>query len=180
MSGGPGQSGISYIEEEYFQALIFDLQQDHDITLLDQRGCGRSTPSLAFPLPGVDNKNIFLNEKRAVELHNEAAAIGLADFNKRGIDIRGYNTIPNAEDLDDLRSALKVEKINLLAVSYGTHLALALARKHASSIDQMILIGTSGPNHMHHLPFNYDKQLARISALAIDRRILRSMARCLT
>nr|WP_295921713.1 alpha/beta hydrolase [uncultured Dyadobacter sp.] len=167
LSGGPGESAISYIQEEYFQTLIFDLQQDHDIILLDQRGSGRSKPSLGFPLPAADNKNIFLNEKRAIELHNEAAAIGLADFKKRGIDIRGYNTIQNAEDLDDLRVALKIEKINLLAFSYGTHLALALARKHASSIDQMILIGTSGPNHMHHLPFNYDKQLASISALAL-------------
>lgn len=166
LSGGPGESGISYIQEEYFQILIFDLQQDHDIILLDQRGCGRSTPSLGFPLPNADNKNIFLNEKRAIELHNEAAAVGLADFRKRGIDIKGYNTIQNAEDLNDLRVALKSEKINVLAYSYGTHLALALARKHASSIDQMILIGTSGPNHIHHLPFNYDRQLARISALA--------------
>lgn len=166
LSGGPGQSGISYIQEEYFQTLIFDLQQDHDIILLDQRGSGRSTPSLGFPLPAADNKNIFLNEKRAIALHNEAAAAGLADFKKRGIDIKGYNTIQNAEDLNDLRVALKSEKISLLAYSYGTHLALAHVRKHASSIDQMILIGTSGPNHIHHLPFNYDKQLASISALA--------------
>lgn len=166
LSGGPGQSGISHIEEEYFQTLIFDLQQDHDVILLDQRGSGRSTPSLVFPVPAADNKNIFLNEKRAIALHNEAAAIGLADFNKRGIDIKGYNTLQNAEDLEDLRVALKIEKINLLGVSYGTHLAFALARKHASSIDKMILIGTSGPNHMHHLPSNYDKQLDRVSALA--------------
>jgi pimeloyl-ACP methyl ester carboxylesterase len=166
LSGGPGQSGISYIQEEYFQALIFDLQEDHDIILLDQRGSGRSTPNLGFPLPDADNKNIFLDEKRSIKLHNEAAAVGLADFEKKGIDIKGYNTIENAQDLNDLRIALKTEKLNLLAYSYGTHLALALAREHATCIDQMILIGTSGPNHMHHLPFTYDKQLIRISALA--------------
>ncbi|QHW00236.1 alpha/beta fold hydrolase [Spirosoma endbachense] len=166
LSGGPGQSGISYIQEDYFQALIFDLQDDHDIILLDQRGSGRSTPSLGFPLSDADNKTIFLDEKRAIKLHNEAAAAGLADFKKRGIDIKGYNTVQNAEDLNDLRIALQTEKLNLLAYSYGTHLALALAREHASCIDQMILIGTSGPNHMHHLPVTYDKQLIRISALA--------------
>ncbi|MBD2703900.1 alpha/beta fold hydrolase [Spirosoma sp. BT702] len=165
LSGGPGQSGISYIEEDYFQALIFDLQDDHDIILLDQRGSGRSTPSLGFPLPDADNKTIFLDEKRAIKLHKEAAAAGLAYFKKMGIDIRGYNTVQNAEDLNDLRIALKTKKLNLLAYSYGTHLALALAREHASCIDQMVLIGTSGPNHMHHLPFTYDNQLVRISAL---------------
>ncbi|SDD55503.1 alpha/beta hydrolase fold [Dyadobacter soli] len=173
LSGGPGQSGISYIQEEYFQSLIFNLQQDHDIILLDQRGAGRSTPSLEFPLPAADNKLIFLNEKRAIKLHNEAAAVGFADFKKRGIDIKGYNTVQNAEDLNDLRVALKIEKVNLLAYSYGTHLGLALARLHASSIDQMVLIGTSGPNHMHHLPFSYDKQLMRISALAAQDSVIK-------
>lgn len=174
LSGGPGQSGISYIQEEYFQSLIFDLQQDYDIILLDQRGSGRSTPTLLFPLPAADNKDIFLNEKRSVKLHNEAAAIGLADFKKRGIDIKGYNTIQNAEDLNDLRIALKIEKLNLLAYSYGTHLALALARLHASAIEQMVLIGTSGPNHIHHLPFNYDQQLMRISAMAAQDSAIKS------
>ncbi|WP_158561240.1 alpha/beta fold hydrolase [Emticicia sp. C21] len=172
LSGGPGQSGISYIQEEYFQTLIFNLQEDHDIILLDQRGSGRSKPGLEFPLPDADNRNIFLDEKRAIKLHNEAAAVGLTDFKKRGIDITGYNTIQNAEDLNDLRIALKAEKLNLLAYSYGTHLALALAREHASSIDQMIFIGTSGPNDIHHLPFNYDKQLIRISALAAQDSVI--------
>ncbi|MBA4852528.1 alpha/beta fold hydrolase [Emticicia sp. BO119] len=172
LSGGPGQSGISYIQEEYFQVLIFNLQEDHDIILLDQRGSGRSTPGLGFLLPDADNKNIFLDEKRSIKLHNEAAAIGLADFKKKGIDIKGYNTIQSAEDLNDLRIALKTEKFNLLAYSYGTHLALAIAREHSSSIDQMILVGTSGPNHMHHLPFTYDKQLNRISALAAQDSVI--------
>jgi pimeloyl-ACP methyl ester carboxylesterase len=78
----------------------------------------------------------------------------------------GYNTIQNADDLNDLRIALRVEKINLLAISYGTHLALAAARKYPGLINDMILIGTSGPGHMHHLPFTYDKQLKAISELA--------------
>ena len=42
LAGGPGQSGVNYIREEYFQKLIFQLQKNHDIILLDQRGSGRS------------------------------------------------------------------------------------------------------------------------------------------
>jgi pimeloyl-ACP methyl ester carboxylesterase len=57
LSGGPGESGIDYIKEEYFQRLLVELQKDHDIILLDQRGTGRSLPSLRlyFLIPIIAN-----------------------------------------------------------------------------------------------------------------------------
>jgi len=85
---------------------------------------------------------------------------------KRGIDIKGYNTVQNADDINDLRNALGVKKLCLLAISYGTHLALAVAKQHPGLIDQMALIGVSGPDDMQHLPFNYDRQLQKVSNLA--------------
>lgn len=166
LAGGPGQSGINYIKEEYFQKLIFQLQEDHDIVLLDQRGTGSSLPSLIYKVPPSDKKNIFLSKENIVQSADQISKAGADTFKRRGIDIRGYNTIQNADDLNDIRMALGAEKINLLAISYGTHLALAAARKYASFIDNMVLIGTSGLNDMHHLPFTYDKQLLRISDLA--------------
>ena len=166
LSGGPGESGIDYIEEEYFQKLLVDLQKDHDVILLDQRGTGRSLPSLGFTLPDSDNRQLFRSKDRIVQLTNEAAEIGAADFKVRGIDIRGYNTLESTGDLNELRLALNTEKLNLLGFSYGTHLALATAKVYPDIIDKMILIGPSGLNHMHHLPSAYDKQLIKISHLA--------------
>jgi pimeloyl-ACP methyl ester carboxylesterase len=129
LSGGPGESGIDYIKEEYFQKLLVDLQKDHDVILLDQRGTGRSLPSLRFILPDSDNRNLFLSDARIIQLTNEAAAIGAADFKTRGIDIRGYNTLQNAGDLEDLRLALNTEKLNLMAFSYGTHEGISRYRR---------------------------------------------------
>jgi pimeloyl-ACP methyl ester carboxylesterase len=74
--------------------------------------------------------------------------------------------------LNDIRIALGEKKINLLAISYGTHLALTAARKYPGFIDNMVLIGTSGLNDMHHLPFTYDKQLYQISDLAAHDTIV--------
>lgn len=172
LAGGPGQSGIDYIKEEYFQNLIFPLQQDHDIILLDQRGSGRSLPSLEFKLPEADNRELFLSKERIIILTKEAAIAGASDFKMRGIDIAGYNTIQNADDLNDLRLALGAEKMNLLAYSYGTHLALAAAMKYSSYVDNMVLIGPSGLNHMHHLPSTYDEQLKRISEMAAQDSLI--------
>ncbi len=166
LAGGPGQSGINYIREEYFQKLIFQLQEDHDIILLDQRGSGRSLPSLVYKVPASDKKNIFLSQENIIQVANQISRAGADTFKQRGIDIRGYNTIQNADDINDIRIALGAAKINLLAISYGTHLALAAARKYPDFIDDMVLIGVSGLNDMHHLPFTYDRQLQKISDLA--------------
>lgn len=168
LSGGPGESGIDYIKEEYFQKLFVDLQKDHDMILLDQRGTGRSLPSLRFTLPDSDNRQLFLSKDRIIKLTSEAAEVGAADLKVRGIDIRGYNTLQSASDLNDLRLTLNTEKLNLLAFSYGTHLALVTAKVYPDIIDKMILIGPSGLNHMHHLPSGYDKQLIKISHLAAE------------
>ncbi|GAB2607435.1 alpha/beta hydrolase [Spirosoma areae] len=166
LAGGPGQSGINYLNEEYFQRLVFPLQQTHDVILLDQRGCGQSRPSLLYALPEADNREIFLSNKRMLALGKEAIQAGTAEFKAKGIDIAGYTTLQNAHDLRDLCGALGTKKLNLLGVSYGTHLALVTARAYPALIERMALIGTSGVNHMHHLPATYDEQLRKIAQLA--------------
>jgi pimeloyl-ACP methyl ester carboxylesterase len=172
LAGGPGQSGINYLREEYFQKLVFQLQQDHDIILLDQRGSGSSLPSLLYRVPPFDKKDIFLSQNKIIEVSNQIAKAGADTFKQRGIDIRGYNTIQNADDLNDIRLALGAAKINLLAISYGTHLALAAARQYSAFIDNIVLIGTSGLNDMHHLPLTYDTQLQKISELAAQDTVM--------
>jgi pimeloyl-ACP methyl ester carboxylesterase len=166
LSGGPGESGINYIREEYFQRLAFKLQEDADVILLDQRGTGRSRPSLGYPLPLANNKSIFLSPARAIKLTEEAAAVGEAAYKKNGTDIHGYNSLQSAADIRDLKIALGVEKISILGISYGTHLALATAKTYPLIVDKMALVGVSGLNDIHHFPANYDSQLQKISALA--------------
>jgi pimeloyl-ACP methyl ester carboxylesterase len=99
-------------------------------------------------------------------LTKEAAHTGADHFKENGIDITGYNTLQSAADLEDLRQAVGAGKINLLAFSYGTHLALATAKRYPERIASMVLLGPSGLNHLHHLPSTYDKQLAKIAHLA--------------
>lgn len=166
LAGGPGQSGINYIRQDYFQDVICSLQKHHDVILLDQRGCGSSLPSLIYSVPPTDKKNIFLSPETIIKVANIQAKAGADTMRSRGIDISGYNTVQNASDLVDLSKVLGISKMNLLAISYGTHLALEAARKNPEIIDHMVLIGTSGPDHMHHLPSTYDKQIDRISMLA--------------
>lgn len=176
LAGGPGQSGINYIKQDYFQAIIASLLRNHDVILLDQRGCGGSQPSLIYRVPASNKKNVFLSPESIIEISNIQAKAGADTMKQRGIDIKGYNTVENAHDLLDLSIALGAKKINVLAISYGTHLALAAARQHPELIEKMVLIGTSGPDDMHHLPSTYDEQLYRISELAaVDTAVNRKV-----
>jgi pimeloyl-ACP methyl ester carboxylesterase len=121
---------------------------------------------LIYKVPDLAIKDIFVDQQKMITYANRVSESGADTLKRRSIDINGYNTEQNADDLNDLRVALGAKKINLLAFSYGTHLALAAARKYPAFIDNMVLIGTSGPNHMHHLPATYDKQIQQISDLA--------------
>jgi pimeloyl-ACP methyl ester carboxylesterase len=68
--------------------------------------------------------------------------------------------------MDALRSALGLEKINLMGFSYGTHLALATIRRHGDRIANAVLIGTEGPDHTLKLPWTMDTQWRKIALMA--------------
>jgi pimeloyl-ACP methyl ester carboxylesterase len=55
------------------------------------------------------------------------------------VDIAAYNTVENAADVADLRTALGYEEWNLYGISYGTRLALEVMRDHPEGIRSVIL-----------------------------------------
>jgi pimeloyl-ACP methyl ester carboxylesterase len=62
-----------------------------------------------------------------------------------GWDLSAYNTIENAADVAELRTALGIDKWNVYGVSYGTNLALQLLRDHSEGIHAMVLDGVVPP-----------------------------------
>jgi len=82
------------------------------------------------------------------------------------VDLEAYTTAESAGDLEDLRRALKVPKISLWGMSYGTHLALATVRLHGAGLDRVVLMGTEGPDDTLKLPLSADALLAELSVLA--------------
>ena len=60
-------------------------------------------------------------------------------FVRKGVDILAYNSVESAHDVDDLRKALGVEKVNLVGFSYGTHLGLACIRYHGKNLNRVVL-----------------------------------------
>jgi pimeloyl-ACP methyl ester carboxylesterase len=63
-------------------------------------------------------------------------------------DLRHYTTAVAAADLEAVRQALGAERINLVAVSYGTRVALEYLRTHPQRVRRMVLDGVAPPDMM--------------------------------
>lgn len=146
LAGGPGGSGINTAKGPRFE-LFMALREVADVIAFDQRGTGLSnsmppcSSSTPFPLnqPGTIEayvKHIRANTKQCLEF-----------WKKEGFDLSGYNTKESADDLEELRMVLGVEKLNLWGISYGSHLAFAAVKQHPKSWNRIALAGLEGPDH---------------------------------
>lgn len=165
LEGGPGQAGIATATGRRI-LLIQRLQALGDVIVFDQRGVGESDPqldckeSLEVP-PGTELT--YEGWIADLEVPSQRCARGWA---RQGVDLSAYNTGASADDVDDLRAALGVERIHLWGQSYGTLLALAVMRQHPESVARAALHGVLGPDHLAALPKSTDKILRRLLRLA--------------
>lgn len=177
--GGPGGSGSNTLAAR-LDALI-PFTELADLIVLDQRGCGQSTPftcashvrvNLPLDRPGHREEDLahYLDRCRESRQWWEAT----------GADLSGYTTNENADDVNDLRQALGYEKIRLLGLSYGSHLGLSVIRRHGEHVASAILGLVEGPDHTVKLPGQTQAALGRISELAAAAPELKGKVRDLT
>jgi pimeloyl-ACP methyl ester carboxylesterase len=161
LAGGPGGSGTGAALGSRFP-LFMALREVADVIAYDQRGTGRSQRDIPCSEPVLIplDQNTREGVLKAYKAKSKECVEYLRDWQR--VDLNGYNTNENADDLEVLRQLLGAKKIDLWAISYGTHLALTTIRRHPTSIGHAILAGTEGPDHTLKLPSNVDKHLAAI------------------
>src|SRR5262249_19239825 len=86
-------------------------------------------------------------------------------WRSKGVDVTGYNTEENADDVEDVREALGATQINLVGHSYGSELALSVIRRHGASVQRAVLAGVEGPGDHGTAPGVLDLQLKKIAYL---------------
>jgi pimeloyl-ACP methyl ester carboxylesterase len=171
LAGGPGESGIETARGRHF-SLFMALREAGDVVVLDQRGTGHSRPALrsdsnTWRTPLVRPAT----RENVLKIAIEQSYAGAARLKREGIDIAGYNTVESADDINNLRAALGAEKVHLVGVSYGTHLALATLRRHSPRIGRCILGGAEGPDHTLKLPSAVQAQLRRIERMIRNDKV---------
>ncbi|MEX0666386.1 MAG: alpha/beta fold hydrolase [Acidimicrobiia bacterium] len=145
LSGGPGDPGIEGFENFVTSPML----ENRDIVLFDQRGTGRSGPSLDCP----ERAEAAIDTLSRADAHaDELAALVDATVACRerlveeGVNLDAYNTKESAADVAALREALQLDEWNLYGVAYGTRLALETMRSFPEGIRSVVLDSVYPPD----------------------------------
>jgi pimeloyl-ACP methyl ester carboxylesterase len=139
LHGGPGGNALSGVPAGLAS---LDALAERDLIAFDQRGSGRSLPSLECPekeeaiLRTLGGARSFRAELRA---NRKAVKACRKRLLRAGIDLDDYHTLASVADMETLREAFGVETWNLFGGSYGTRLGLAYAREHPERVRSLLL-----------------------------------------
>jgi pimeloyl-ACP methyl ester carboxylesterase len=164
LAGGPGGSGIDAARGSRFP-LFMALREAGDVIALAQRGTRGSIPYLTCQDPWVYPLEQALTRETFLQTMLEWARICADYWRGLGIDLAAYHTNENADDVEALRQALGAEQVSLLGISYGTHLALSVIRRHPAGVYRAVLAGVEGPDQTLKLPSSTQKLLVRLDSL---------------
>ena len=163
LAGGPGDAATRAFRGMP-RDLLDRLRALADVIAFDQRGTGLSDPAAVCPPGSPAPLDRPLDPAALVAAMRARLTTCLAGLAASGVDVGGLTTEESADDLEDLREALGARQLMLLAGSYGTHLALAVARRHPGAVARMALLGVEGPDDTVKLPIRVDDTLNRIDA----------------
>ena len=146
LAGGPGQSAVEAFPSLY--SAFYKIHQSRDIVLVDQRGTGKSNP-----LRCLDPQEEEMDDEQAVAMLKDCPE-------KLQADLRFYTTDVAMQDLDQVRSALGYETINLYGVSYGTRAALVYLKLFPDRVRSLILDAVVDPSFVLYQDAARDGQSA--------------------
>lgn len=162
LAGGPGGTGVGTAQGPRFP-LFMALREQADVIAYDQRGTGLSTPT---PFCRADPAFSGTTTREAIVSFYRVGLTRCFEWWKsQGIDIDAYNTLENANDLEDLRRALGARKLNLWGISYGSHLGLTFIKYHGASVNKAVLSGIEGLDQTVKRPALTDKMFVHVQQL---------------
>ena len=143
LAGGPGQAATEVAAP--VNLALRDVRKQRDIFLIDQRGTGKSNPLTCLD---KDGKELPLDENAAptpalIAGYAQRCAASLATR----ADTRFYTTTQAIGDLDAVRVALGVAKVNLIGGSYGTRVAQQYAARYPQHTRSVVIDGVA-PNEL--------------------------------
>ncbi len=130
-TGGPGGAALGGAQNILKESA--GILADRHWVFFSQRGTQYAQPWLdckeynAVPLEAAKN-GLSMDEELA---HlKDAIQTCIDDFKAQGVDLTGYNSVENAEDINAIRQTLGYDKIIYYGQSYGTLLGQFLLRIH--------------------------------------------------
>ncbi len=138
LHGGPGGGVVEGVPFRLRKAPSV-VTEDRDWIFFDQRGTGKSNPSLDCGEAPLSDAGVT-SDAGVAEL--QACAKRLA---ATGADLTQYNSAVIAKDIRDLRTALGIKAYNLYGGSYGTRVAMAVMQHDPQDLRAVVLNSTWPP-----------------------------------
>ena len=153
IGGGPGESGQS-VEGAllFWQDWLASAGIERDFVILEPRGAGLSNPRLECDEYENLSKQLMLKSLTFAEEMQRVQAVLEACFqslDREVNNLKQFNSLNNASDLQNFLSLLGYQRWNYLGVSYGTRVAL-VAALNQPQVNKLILDSTY-PFHRGHL-----------------------------
>ncbi len=140
LAGGPGLAARDSFG--WTKDVLAEANKTHHLVLVDQRGTGASNRLDCSTDAGTDEPT---DEGDVAEGRLDAARCAAALAVRA--DPRWYSTTEAIADLDEVRAAMQVEKVNLYGHSYGTRVAQQYAKRYPAHTRTVTLDGVA-PNSM--------------------------------
>ncbi|GAA5151128.1 alpha/beta hydrolase [Pseudonocardia eucalypti] len=143
LHGGPGAGAVEDVGGQLRDARGRELVAiDQDWIFFDQRGGGLSAPAL-------DCGEVALTDAGPLSDVAAAQLVSCAErLRASGVDLSRYNAEEVVRDIQDLRAALRLDRIDLFGVSYGTRIALAAVQHAAEGVRAVVLDSPWTPEAM--------------------------------
>ncbi|HEX6457852.1 MAG TPA: alpha/beta hydrolase [Thermoleophilaceae bacterium] len=130
LAGGPGQAATPFLSD--FRVTLDSALHGRDLVVFDQRGTGRSN-------------ELFCRGLGSHKLPD----LGVGRCAGRLGSIRGFfSTSESVSDLEAVRRAIGVDKIDLYGVSYGTKVAMDYAIRYPQHVDRLVLDSVVMPGEL--------------------------------
>src|SRR3954469_11806993 len=139
LSGGPGQAGVSLLEDFADSLRPAGLRA---VVVLDQRGTGYSG---VLRCRALEKADLLKAGKEAAECAKKLGA--RRDY---------YFSDDSVADFDALRAALGIRNWAVYGVSYGTRVATLYAQRHPARVDRLRLdsvVEPGGPDPLYRSTF---------------------------
>ena len=132
LAGGPGARATEMARGDIG---VYDAWAEHgDVVFLDQRGTEEGSPLWCPAGADFDPFDGIFPPVALSRCHGEAARV---------VDLTAYGTEDAARDIEAARVALGYRQLNLVAVSYGTRLAMEYMERFPGSVRAAVLDGVA-------------------------------------
>jgi pimeloyl-ACP methyl ester carboxylesterase len=155
-SGGPGQGSTDVVV--YYAREYEKLRWERDIVLVDQRGTGQSNRLHCQRIGDPDSAQTYLSD-----MFPEDYVKNCREELEKKANLRFYDSTTAMQDIDDLRSALGYERINIAGTSYGSYAGIVYMKYFPESVRSAYLTHIAMPN------WTYSGSIAPNTEVALER-----------